>query len=88
MAVPTAAYAGLTTGWESRRSPRGSEIWNITGDTSSDGDQVAFTTRMKKPKLVIGAVSWSISGNTVTVTLLTALAAAEVISIEVVGYIA
>ena len=88
MAVPTAAYAGLTTGWESRRSPRASEIWNITGDTSSDGDSVAITTKMKKPKLVIGSVSWAISGQVVTVTLMAALAASEVISIEIVGYIA
>lgn len=86
MAVPTAAYAGLRTGFESRRSPRASEIWTITGDTSSDGDAVAITTRMKKPKLVIGAVSWAISGQVVTVTLMAALAAAEVLSIEIVGY--
>lgn len=86
MAVPTAAFAGLTTGWESRRSPRASELWTITGDTSSDGDSVAITTRMKKPTLVIGAVSWAISANVVTVTLITALAAAEVMTIEIVGY--
>lgn len=88
MAVPTATFGGLKTGFESRRSPRGSELWDITGDTSSDGDTVAFTTRMKKPQKVIGAVSWAISGQVVTVKLITALAAAEVISIEVVGYIA
>lgn len=86
MAVPTAAFAGVATGWESRRSPRASELWNVTGDTSSDGDSVAITTRMHKPQLVIGAVSWSISGQVVTVSLLAALAAAEVISIEIVGY--
>lgn len=88
MAVPTAAYAGLKTGGESRRSPRASELWSITGDTSSDGDSVAFTTKMKKPQLVVGAVSWAISNQTVTVTLMAALAAAEVLSIEVVGYTA
>ena len=86
MAVPTAAFAGVATGWESRRSPRASELWTITGDTSSDGDSVAITSRMLKPQLVIGAVSWAISGQTVTVSLITALAAAEVISIEIVGY--
>lgn len=86
MAVPTAAFAGLSTGWESRRSPRASELWTITGDTSVDGDSVAITSRMKKPKLVVGAVSWAISGQTVTVTLMAALAAAEVITIEIVGY--
>jgi hypothetical protein len=48
---------------------------------------VAFTARnILKPQRVIGAVSWAISGQTVTVTLITALAAAEVITIEVVGY--
>lgn len=87
MAVPTAAYAGQTTGPESRRGPRASELWNITGDTSVDGDAVAFTPRfIRRPQLVVGAVSWAISGQTVTVTLMAALAAAEVISIEVVGY--
>lgn len=86
MAVPTAAFAGVATGWESRRSPRASELWTITGDTSSDGDSVAITSRMLKPQLVIGAVSWVISGQIVTVSLITALAAAEVISIEIVGY--
>lgn len=86
MAAPTAAYAGQPTGGESRRGPRMSEIWTITGDTSVDGDSVAFKTRfMKRPELVIGAVSWAIAGQEVTVTLLAALAAAEVISIEVLG---
>jgi hypothetical protein len=87
MAVPVAAWTGLRSGTESRRSPRASELWNITGATSVDGDSVAFTPyMMKRPKLVIGAVSWAISGQTVTVTLMAALAAAEVITIEVVGY--
>lgn len=87
MAVPIASFAGLTTGTESRRSPRASELWDITGDTSSDGDQVAFTARnILKPQKVVGAVSYSISGQVVTVTLITALAALEVITIEVVGY--
>lgn len=87
MAVPTATFAGLTTGTESRRSPRASELWDITGDTSSDGDQVTFTARnILKPQKVIGAVSYTISGQSVTITLITALAAAEVITIEVVGF--
>lgn len=85
MAVPTAAFAGLKTGFESRRSPRASEIWTVTGNTSVAADTVAITTRMKKPALVIGAVSWTISGNVVTVALLAALAASETISIEIVG---
>lgn len=87
MAVPTAAFAGAGSGWESRRSSRVSEIWTITGDTSSDGDAVAITTRMTKPQLVIGAVSWAVSGQVATCTLITALAAAESISVEIVGYL-
>jgi hypothetical protein len=86
MAVPTAAFAGAGSGPESRRSPRMSELWKITGDTSADGDSVAITTRyIKSPQLVIGAVSYSISGQVVTVTLMAALAASEVIGIEIVG---
>jgi hypothetical protein len=87
MATPTAAWAGLKSGTESRRSPRASEFWNITGNTSVAGDVVAFTPMMmKKPKLVAGAVSWSIVGNLVTVALLGALAAGQVVTVEVVGY--
>jgi len=88
MAVPTATFAGLTTGFESRRSPRASEIWKLTGGSggSSDGDAVAFDTRMRKPTLVIGAASvTSISGRTVTLAIITALAEGEIIYIEVVG---
>lgn len=87
MAIPTAAFAGAGSGWESRRSARVSEFWNITGDTSSDGDAVAITTRMQKPQLVHGAVSWAISGQVATCSLITALAAAEVITVEIVGYL-
>jgi hypothetical protein len=87
MAIPTATWAGLKSGTESRRSPRASELWNLTGNTSVAGDAVAFTPNMmKKPKLVLGAVSWSIVGNVVTVALLGALAAGQVITVEVVGY--
>lgn len=86
MAIPTATYAGQPTGGESRRGPRMSEIWDITGDTSVDGDSVAFKTRfMKRPEKVIGAVSATFSGQEVTVTLLAALAAGEVLTIEVLG---
>lgn len=86
MAAPTAAFAGAGSGQESRRSPRISELWNVTGNTSSDGDSVAITTRyIKSPQLVVGAVSYAISGQVVTVTLMAALAAAEVIGIEIVG---
>lgn len=90
MAVPTAAFAGLRTGWESRRSPRGSELWTLTGGEggSSDGDTVDITTKMKKPQAVVGGVSWAISGQVVTAALITALAAGETVTIEIVGYIA
>lgn len=86
MAVPTAAFAGAGSGLESRRSPRASELWNVTGATSVDGDTVAITPRfIRKPTAVVGAVSWVISGTTVTVMLMAALAASEVITIEIVG---
>lgn len=90
MAVPTATFAGAGSGAESRRSPRVSEIWKITGGAggSSDGDTVAITTRMKKPALVMGGVSAAISGQVATVKLITALAADELLWIEIVGYLA
>jgi hypothetical protein len=63
-----------------------SELWDITGNTSVDGDSVAFNTRhIKRPEKVIGAVSWAVSGQQVTVTLLAGLAAGEVLTIEVLG---
>lgn len=87
MAAPTAAFAGPGGTIESRRSPRASELWNITGNTSVAGDTVAITTRfIKIPQLVIGAVSWSISGQVVTVALLAAQAAGQVTSVEIVGF--
>ena len=89
MAVPTASFAGNGTGSESRRSSRASEIWKLTGGSggSSDGDAVALVTRnMKRPALVVGAASvTSISGQTVTLALITALAEGEIIYVEVMG---
>lgn len=86
MAAPSATFAGAGSGPESRRSPRQSELWKITGNTSSDGDSVAITTKyMKRPQFVIGAVSYAISGQVVTCTLMAALANGEVIGIEIVG---
>lgn len=88
MAVPTTAFAGAGSGPESRRSPRMSELWTVTGGSggSADGDTQTITTRyIKSPQLVIGAVSYTISGQVVTITLITALAAAEVLAVEVVG---
>lgn len=90
MAVPTATFAGAGSGMESRRGPRASEIWKLTGGAggSSAQDAVAITTKyMKKPALVIGAVSvTSIVGKVVTLAILTALVADEIIYVEVMGY--
>lgn len=88
MAAPSATFAGAGSGPESRRSPRISELWKITGGAggSADGDTVAITTRyMKKPALVVGAASFTISGQVVTATLITALADGEIIAVEIVG---
>ena len=88
MAVPTAAFVGAGSGQESRRSPRISELWSVTGGSggSSDGDTVAITTRyIKTPQVVIGAVSFAVSGQIATVKLITALAEGEVLVVEVVG---
>ena len=79
------AFAGGKTIWESRRSSRASEIWTVTGDTSSDGDTGTIKTNMKRPQVLIGPVSYSISGQTVTVTAITALAASEVVAVEIIG---
>lgn len=89
MAVPTTAFAGAGSGAESRRSPRSSEFWTVTGGAggSADGDQATITPRyMKTPQLVNGAVSFTISGQVVTITLITTLAAGEIVAVEVVGY--
>lgn len=83
------AFAGAGGGSESRRSPRASEIWTVTGGGggSADGDTGTITPRyIKKPALVIGAVSYSVSGQTITVTSITALGDGEKIAVEVVGY--
>lgn len=88
MAVPTTSFAGAGSGQESRRSPRISELWLVTGGSggSADGDQATITTRyIKTPQLVIGAVSYTVSGQVATITLITALAAGEVLAVEVVG---
>lgn len=88
MAVPTAAFAGAGSGPESRRSPRMSELWNITGGSggSADGDQVTITTRyMHVPQIVIGGVSYTVSARTAVITLITALAQGEVLGIEIIG---
>lgn len=87
MAVPTAAISGPKLGPESRRSGRASEIWRITGNTSVDGDQVSFSTNMKKPIGVIGGpcVLVSISGQTVTLELSSDIGT-NTFDVEVFGY--
>lgn len=88
MAVPTSSFAGFGSGPESRRSPRQSELWNVIGGAggSSAGDTFTVTTRyMKKPMFVQGAVSYTIAGQVVSLTLLPALGAAAVMGIEIVG---
>lgn len=90
MAVPTATFVGAGSGMESRRSPRASEIWKLTGGAggSSAQDAVAITTRyMRKPDSAIGAVSvTSVAANVITLAILTGLLAGEIIYIEVIGY--
>lgn len=89
MAVPVATFAGAGSGMESRRGPRSSEIWKLTGGAggSTAQDAVAITTRyIKRPVIAIGAVSvTSVSSQTITLAILTALLAGEVIYVEVVG---
>lgn len=88
-ATLTTAFVGAGSGQESRRSPRISELWNVVGGTggSADGDTGTITTRYtKRPQRVIGAVSYTISGQAVTVTAITALAEGEAITVEVIGY--
>lgn len=89
MADVVTAYAGTSSGWESRRSPRVSELWTVTGGSggSADGSAGSITTRMKKPEVLVGAVSYAISSNVVTLTTITALAEGEVIAVEVIGYL-
>lgn len=89
MAVPVATFAGAGSGLESRRSPRGSEWWKLTGGAggSTAQDAVTITTRyIKRPVIASGAVSvTSVSLQTITLAILTALLAGEVIYVEVVG---
>lgn len=83
MAVPTAAKVGES--WPQHREREIIEFWELTGDTSIAGDTVAITPRFGHiPLLALGAVSYTISGSVITVKLLAALAAAQVIAIEIV----
>jgi hypothetical protein len=87
MAAPTAALSANQPG--PAPGPNGllSEDWDITGDTSVDGDTVAIVSRFfARPQRVEGAVSWAISGQTVTCKLMAALAASEVITVRIFGF--
>jgi hypothetical protein len=76
----TAVFLSGTLGPESRRTKRASELWSLTGTAS-----VAITTRyIKKPVAAIGAVTYSISGQVITVTALTD-PAGNVMAIEIIG---
>lgn len=87
MAVPTAALSSSQPGPAPGPDGLLSEDWDITGNTSADGDSVAITSRFfARPVRVSGAVSWAISGQTVTCTLMAALAASEVITIRIFGF--
>lgn len=87
MAVPTATLSANQSGPKPESGGELSEAWDISGNTSSDGDSVAITSRfITRPTRVEGAASWSISGRVVTVTLLAAQAASEVTSIRIFGY--
>lgn len=89
MADVVTAFVGASGGWESRRSPRVSELWSVTGGSggSADGSAGSILTRMTKPQVLVGAVSYTISSNTVSLTTITALAEAEVIAVEIIGYL-
>lgn len=89
MADVVTAFVGASGGWESRRSPRVSELWSVTGGSggSADGSAGSITTRMNKPQVLVGAVSYTISANVLTLTTITALAEGEVIAVEIIGYL-
>lgn len=79
---PTSGY----TGPESRKSGRGSELYDIgASSNAAAGDTVTFKTVMKRPQQVIGAYQYSISGQDVTLTAMFAQTTAQVLAVEVIG---
>lgn len=82
----SAAYGGLGTGTESRRSSRPSEFWDITGATGVATDTVAITTRnFTKPlKCVGGMFTYTVSGGVITLTLKADIGN-DVTSVEILG---
>lgn len=82
-----ATFAGNFGTFESRRSPRASELWNVTpSSNASDGDTGTITTKMKKPQVVIGPYAYTISGQVVTLTAYFAQTTSETTGIEIVGF--
>lgn len=79
---PTSGY----TGSESRDTPRVSEIFEIgASSNASAGDTVAITTAMKSPQQVIGAYSYTISGNVVTLEAMFAQTTIQKLAVEIIG---
>lgn len=98
MAVNLAgAFAGAGSGMESRRGPRGSEIWTITpssnasaGDTSpAAGVAGAVTPRyLKSVAKIIGPYTYTVSGTTAILVAMFAQTTTQPIDIEIIGKVA
>lgn len=86
MAVPTAAPLETSgTGGQNRKGPFISELWVLTGVTSVATDQVAVTPRyIKTPVGALGAVGYTISGQVITLQLLTDIGTQKLI-VEIIG---
>lgn len=86
MANPTAAPLPPTgTGGLNRRGPFISEMWVLTGVSSVATNTVAITPRhIKVPVGAVGPVSYGISGQVITLTLLADLGTGLTI-VEILG---
>lgn len=85
MAVSAAPLETGGTGTQSRRGALASELWVLTGSTGVATDSVAITPRfIKKPLAAIGPVGYSVSGQAITVTLLSDLGNQTTL-IEIIG---
>lgn len=87
MAIST-SFVGTDTGPESRRSPKESEIWRVTGATGVATDTATITPRqIKQPLHVIGGpCTFSVSGGVITITLKADIGNGA-FDVEVIGYI-
>lgn len=84
MAVPTAAYIGEQ--WAEQEGRRNIEYWELTGGAggSAAADAVTITLKnSRNPQFVEGPVSYTVSGNTVTLALLAALGAGLKVAVRV-----